>query len=65
MHTTAPGNHPTQRTQNDVYGQWLKDPEGFWADAGDAIHWYKRWDRVLDSSRAPFYRWFPGGVVNT
>ena len=65
MHTTAPGNHATQSTQNDVYGQWLKDPEGFWADAGDAIHWYKRWDRVLDSSRAPFYRWFPGGVVNT
>src|SRR2546429_1943482 len=30
-----------------------------------SIHWYKRWDRVLDSSRAPFYRWFPGGVVNT
>ncbi len=65
MHTTAPGNHPTHSTQNDVYGRWLKDPEGFWADAGDAIHWYKRWDRVLDSSRAPFYRWFPGGVVNT
>src|SRR2546429_7413443 len=30
-----------------------------------SIHWYKRWDRVLDDSRAPFYRWFPGGVVNT
>src|SRR5216110_1901079 len=64
MHTT-PGIHATQSIQDDVYAQWVKDPEGFWAEAGDAIHWNKRWDRVLDSSRAPFYRWFPGGVVNT
>src|SRR6184192_3957888 len=64
MHTT-PGIHATQSIQDDVYAQWVKDPEGFWAEAGEAIHWYKRWDRVLDSARAPFYRWFPGGVVNT
>src|SRR6184192_303525 len=64
MHTT-PGIHATQSIQDDVYAQWVKDPEGFWAEAGEAIHWYKRWDRVLDSARAPFYRWFPGGMVNT
>src|SRR2546430_3559042 len=27
--------------------------------------WSKRWDRVLDNARAPFYRWFPGATVNT
>src|SRR5881628_1421130 len=64
MHTT-PGIHATQSIQDDVYAQWVKDPEGFWAEAAEAIHWSKRWDRVLDSTRAPFYRWFPGGVVNT
>src|SRR5881409_1031623 len=64
MHAT-PGIHATQSIQDDVYAQWVKDPEGFWAEAAEAIHWSKRWDRVLDSSRAPFYRWFPGGVVNT
>src|SRR5438270_12598295 len=42
-----------------------KDTEGFWAEAGEAIHWYKRWNRVLDGSRPPFYRWFPGAEVNT
>ena len=62
---TTPGIHVTQSTQNDVYGQWVKDPEGVWADAAEAIHWYRRWERVLDSSRTPFYRWFPGGMVNT
>ena len=29
------------------------------------MHWYRRWDAVLDTSRAPFYRWFPGGQVNS
>jgi len=43
----------------------LEDPEGFWAEQGEKIHWYKKWDRVLDSSNAPFYKWFPGGELNT
>ena len=64
MHTT-PSLHATQSSQDQVYAQWAKDPERFWAEAGEAIHWYKHWDRVLDGSRAPFYRWFPGGVVNS
>jgi len=29
------------------------------------VDWYRPWDRVLDGSRPPFYRWFPGGVLNT
>src|SRR5690606_268941 len=29
------------------------------------IHWDKRWDRVLDDSNAPFYRWYPGARLNT
>jgi propionyl-CoA synthetase len=57
--------HATQSTQNEVYARWARDPEGFWAEAGEAIHWYKRWDRVLDGTRAPFYRWFAGATVNT
>jgi len=64
MHTT-PSLHATQSSQDQVYAQWAKDPERFWAEAGEAVHWYKHWDRVLDGSRAPFYRWFPGGVVNS
>src|SRR2546430_11425553 len=43
----------------------MKDPEGFWARAAEDIHWEKRWDRVFDDSRKPFYRWFTGGVLNT
>jgi propionyl-CoA synthetase len=48
-----------------VYSRWREAPEGFWAEAAEAVHWYKKWDRVLDASRPPFYRWFSGGVVNS
>src|SRR5881394_1676673 len=61
----TPNLHATPSTQNEVYARWARDPEGFWAEAGEAVHWYKRWDRVLDSARAPFYRWFVGATVNT
>src|ERR1700681_3047420 len=43
----------------------LEDPEGFWAEAASAISWFKPWTKVLDDTRAPFYRWFVGGEVNT
>ncbi len=43
----------------------LRNPEAFWAEAAERVHWYRRWDKVLDDSRAPFYRWFTGGIVNS
>jgi propionyl-CoA synthetase len=49
----------------EVYHRSLEEPEAFWAEAAEAIDWERRWDRVLDDSRAPFYRWFPGGRLNT
>ncbi len=51
--------------QADLHRQSLDDPNSFWAAAAEDIHWYRRWDRVLDDSNPPFYRWFAGGVVNT
>ena len=43
----------------------IADPEGFWAEAAEGIDWNKTWDKVLDESNAPFYRWFAGGQLNT
>ncbi|MBT5778180.1 MAG: AMP-binding protein, partial [Rhodospirillaceae bacterium] len=48
-----------------VYARALADPEGFWAEAAEALDWDKKWDKVLDDSDVPFYRWFPGGRLNT
>ena len=49
----------------ETYRRSLERPEEFWAEAAEAIDWERRWDRVLDRSRPPFYRWFPGGRLNT
>ena len=55
--------------QSNAYRQvWqrsIDDPEGFWADAAEAISWDRRWDRVLDDSDAPSCRWFSGARLNT
>ena len=48
-----------------AHARSMADPEGFWGEAAAAIDWDRPYDRVLDSSRAPFYRWFPGGMLNT
>ncbi len=48
-----------------TYGRSIEDPEGFWAEAAEDIHWHRKWDRVLDDSNPPFYRWFSGGQLNT
>ena len=48
-----------------TYQQSLDDPETFWSDAAQSIHWDKPFTKVLDSSNAPFYRWFPDGKMNT
>jgi propionyl-CoA synthetase len=49
----------------ESYRRSLADPEGFWAEAAQAIDWEKRWDYVLDRARPPFYLWFKGGRLNT
>ena len=48
-----------------AYARAAADPEGFWAEAAEALDWQRRWDRVLDDARPPFYRWFSGGQLNT
>ncbi|MGE0544887.1 MAG: acetyl-coenzyme A synthetase N-terminal domain-containing protein, partial [Dehalococcoidia bacterium] len=39
------------------------DPEGFWAKRAEDLHWFKRWERVLDW-QPPFAKWFVGGTLN-
>ncbi len=39
-------------------------PEKYWEQAAGLVHWFKRWDRVLDWDNPPFARWFVGGKTN-
>ena len=50
---------------DEVYQKSMEDPVGFWAEAAEDIAWYKKWDKVLDDSNPPFYKWFPGAECNT
>ena len=43
----------------------IEDPNSFWAEAAESVHWFKKWNKVLDDSDPPYYRWFTGGKLNT
>ena len=50
----------------EAYRQSMESPEQYWAAAAEDVQWVKKWDKVLDDSRAPnFYSWFTGGELNT
>lgn len=49
----------------EAFKKSIQDPDSFWEEAAGAISWHKKWDKVLDRSNPPFYRWFTGGELNT
>jgi acetyl-CoA synthetase len=48
---------------DDIYAEAEKDFEGFWAKAAEDLHWFRKWDKVLEW-KAPFAKWFLGGKLN-
>jgi len=46
------------------YRYSIENPELFWAEQAENLVWYKKWDKVLDDSNKPFYKWFQGGKIN-
>ena len=52
-------------TYAETHRRSIENPEEFWAEAADGIDWDRKWDRILDDSNAPIYRWFQGGRLNT
>jgi acetyl-CoA synthetase len=51
-------------TDPAIYEEAARDPEGWWAKQAEELHWFTKWDRVLDESNPPFYKWFTGGKLN-
>ena len=52
-------------TDPDVHERFSLDhfPECF-KEYADLLSWYKYWEKTLDTSNAPFWRWFVGGKIN-
>lgn len=51
-------------TYKELYDKSVEDYKNFWASVASEIEWFKPWERILDDSNPPFYKWFVGGELN-
>ncbi len=64
--------HPAQAVIDDahikdyeyLYKMSLDNPEKFWSERAEEFYWAKKWDKVLDDSNPPFYKWFTDAKTN-
>jgi propionyl-CoA synthetase len=49
---------------NKIYARSLSDPNGFWGEAAEAVHWFKKPEFILDDRNPQRPRWFTGGETN-
>ncbi len=47
-----------------MYKAASDDPEKFWAEQAQALHWFSPWNKILDWSNPPFAKWFLGAKTN-
>ncbi|MBS7632599.1 acetate--CoA ligase [Candidatus Bathyarchaeota archaeon] len=52
------------KTLGEEWERSIRNPHEFWAEKAKALRWMKTWDKVLDDSNPPFYKWFSGGILN-
>ncbi len=50
---------------HEVYARAMRDPEGFWGEAAQAIDWYEPAKNVFDKDAGVYGRWFTGASCNT
>jgi propionyl-CoA synthetase len=60
------GRRPRKPPMNyaDFYRRSIEQPDAFWAEQAQLIHWHTPFETVCDYSRPPFARWFVGGHTN-
>ncbi len=46
-----------------IYRESVEQPEKFWARIAEELHWFKKWDKVLEW-KCPWAKWFVGGQLN-
>ncbi|WP_297552712.1 acetyl-coenzyme A synthetase N-terminal domain-containing protein, partial [Thermococcus sp.] len=52
------------RAFREEHRKSIENIEEFWAEQAKVLDWFKTWEKVLDDSKAPFFRWFVGGQLN-
>ena len=49
----------------EMYKQSIENPEEFWAQQGESIDWYKKWDKVMNYNfNTADIKWYEGGKLN-
>ncbi|MGH7213157.1 MAG: acetate--CoA ligase [Tepidisphaeraceae bacterium] len=46
-----------------MYRESIDEPEQFWGRVAAELHWFKKWDKVVDWN-LPYAKWFVGGKTN-
>ena len=46
-----------------MWQQAKDDPAGFWGELAQNLHWFKKWDTVIQGAM-PDTKWFEGGKIN-
>ena len=46
-----------------IYEAAARNPEGYWAKQAESLHWFQKWNTVLDWD-PPRAKWFVGGKIN-
>ena len=54
----------TVKEYDKMYQYSVENSEKFWEEQAGYLSWYKKWDKVLNKSNPPFYKWFEGAKTN-
>ncbi len=57
-------DYATVKEYNSLYKYSIENTEAFWAEQAQNLEWYEPWDKVIDDSDKPFYKWFVGAKTN-
>ncbi len=49
---------------DELNEQATKNNIGFWEERANELEWFEKWEKVLDDSNAPFYKWFTNAKTN-
>jgi acetyl-CoA synthetase len=49
---------------DSLYRHSIEHPQEFWGERAADLEWFKPWEKVLDDSDPPFFKWFVGGKTN-
>jgi len=55
----------SEKEYDKIYKESIQNPEKFWAEKAEQLHWFKKWKTVFtfDKKKVEF-TWFKGGKIN-